>query len=118
MRGNHRKQGFRHPGGRLKSAGAKGWVVYVIGPDHGGAPCKVGYTCRLGARLSGIQTGHWETFIVHDFFVAGSKQDACAVEKAMHDRLKGSRMRGEWFDVSPAEACWHLLDVVADTNGG
>jgi len=75
-------------------------LLYIIAAtEHG--PCKVGYTNNIAKRLYAIQIGNhlklkvWSTWDIDDVQQA---------ERLMHHKLGRSYIRGEWFDVSVAEA--------------
>jgi hypothetical protein len=89
--------------------------VYVIGATDG--PQKIGIAANPTTRLAGIQTGsalRLEVFAL----VAVAQAEARAVEAHAHSLLQDRRIRGEWFDVSPAEArCAVERAVVAVREG-
>lgn len=77
--------------------------VYVVQGDPG-TPIKVGVANNPIQRMKGIQTGYpWRLRLL--FVVPGDQH----LEWYLHERLKGHRLLGEWFE--PVDA---FLDYVAD----
>lgn len=65
--------------------------VYVIRGDPNG-PIKVGFATDVRARMNALQTGcAWELRLLYVF--PGPQK----LEWFLHQRLKGYRMKGEWF---------------------
>jgi len=83
-------------------------IVYVLGPENGW-PCKIGYAANLLARLHDVQVAHWQKIVVHHCGYCFDKAAALDIEKAAHRLLDANAMRGEWFDVAPAEALEAVL---------
>lgn len=78
-------------------------IVYVIGPE-GGHPCKIGYAANLWGRLYDLQVSHWERIVIHHCGYCFDKAAAADIERAAHRILEDKALRGEWFDVTPAQA--------------
>lgn len=76
---------------KLKQMHATGGVVYFCRSEVGG-PVKIGFATDVVARLSGLQTSHHSELILVNA-IAGSHAD----EKALHERFKAYRLKGEWF---------------------
>jgi hypothetical protein len=80
---------------RRTGDGRPGWL-YVVGEvdDHG--PVKVGLSCDVGHRLSGLQAGNpRELEVVHQTAVP----DMGLAERSVHRRLEAWLVRGEWYDI-------------------
>jgi hypothetical protein len=102
----------REPAGRLTQAGfslggglMRTRVVYIIG--FADCPVKIGIATDPYRRLSSLQVGNHQELFVHHL-VHIDKEFAPYVEHHAHKALKAKRIRGEWFNVSAAEA----LEVV------
>ncbi len=65
--------------------------VYFI-QDDPGAPIKIGYTNRVGARVKALQTGNFRELRL----IAVLPAPPC-VETAYHRQLRSERKSGEWF---------------------
>lgn len=77
--------------------------VYVIQGDPE-TPIKVGIANDVHKRMKGIQTGYpWRLRLL--FAIPGDQH----LEWYLHQRLKGHRLLGEWFQPDP-----DFLDFVAD----
>ena len=87
--------------------------VYVICPEDGLTPCKIGLSKRPRGRLSGLQTSHFVTLMLYASIQLESIQEATAVEAALHEQLKGCRVRGEWFDLTASDAEEFLIREAA-----
>lgn len=75
--------------------------VYVIGTEDG--PQKIGIANNPESRRAIFQTGNPEPLMLAAS-VPVLKHEALSVERYAHWLLEGSRIRGEWFNVSPDEA--------------
>lgn len=73
--------------------------VYVVGSDDG--PMKIGIAIDPRNRLAELQVGHpFKLKVLRTW-----KHEAAAhIELAAHKILRGNRLQGEWFSVSPEEA--------------
>lgn len=80
--------------------------VYVIAARDEG-PCKIGLAKDAQSRLSELQTGHPERLEVkwNSLCPAGPR-----LERWLHSYLAPRRLKGEWFDITVAEAGDALLD--------
>ena len=77
----------------------KGYV-YVIGWSRFG-PVKIGRSTSPKARLASLQSAIPQTLRIY----GAVRLDCCAVMEARcHALLAKSRIRGEWFDATPARA--------------
>lgn len=70
-------------------------MIYLIAAKEVSV-CKIGYTkCKLEQRLRGIQ-GH-NAFLLEILRV---REGSRALERALHEKLKDERIRGEWFHLN------------------
>lgn len=75
--------------------------VYVIGSQDN--PVKIGHGSRVESRLTAMQVGNPdELHILARVVVPWDR--AGVIEKAVHERLWKHHRRGEWFNVTAAEA--------------
>lgn len=75
--------------------------VYVIAAKDG--PVKVGIAADAASRCAMLQTGNAaDLTVVHKVEV--ERAAARLIERYAHDLLSADRVRGEWFDVDPADA--------------
>ena len=84
-----------------------GQRIYIIAPRRAG-PVKIGIARDARRRLATFQTAHWRTLRL---YADVKVRDARGLEAAAHRHLAPLRLRGEWFDVSVAEAQAALRDV-------
>lgn len=77
--------------------------VYVIGNEANGLH-KIGYADNLGNRLSGLSVGSPVPLFLRHFLYFVDFLVAQRVEKEAHRILAEYRRRGEWFDVTAAQA--------------
>lgn len=99
--------------------------VYVIGDPEG--PQKVGLAANVNRRLLHLQIGNHRPLVCAARFDIAADQVG-EVERYAHWLLRPRHIRGEWFDVTPAEAgdaVRKAIDAVArgllapsDTPGG
>lgn len=76
--------------------------VYVMGDANG--PMKVGASSRPKVRArTFIWEGHGHAMTIYATYQR--PDDALTVERVALWLLREHRVRGEWFDVSPARAC-------------
>jgi hypothetical protein len=85
----------------------KSRYLYVISTKHAGewgGPVKVGITRNLSSRLSSIKTG--SAFPI-TYFNTWEMLDGCAefIEEAFHALQKDHKLFGEWYDLTPRQAC-------------
>ena len=72
--------------------------IYVIGPLEGAQ--KVGLTTDPKARLATLQTGCPQELVIH-VAVRVPFGEAHAVERRAHRLLEQSKVKNEWFDITP-----------------
>jgi hypothetical protein len=72
-------------------------VVYVVQAESGG-PVKIGHSTRTGVerRLRELQSGNAQRLVVRALFDGGMW-----LEQALHQFFCESRLRGEWFGLTP-----------------
>ncbi len=96
-------------GGRRKGKWKMSYeFLYVIATKRNGqwgSPIKVGVTHSLKRRLGAIRTGSPYPVTYFQFWKCGSRKIAEFMELAFHQLRGERRLSGEWFDVSPIEAC-------------
>ena len=93
------------------------YFVYVIGPDHGRGPTKIGYAIDSEKRLCCLNGAHWEhRLVIFDKFLVGSRSAAMKLERLCHMALADKRIRGEWFRVFPDGASEVITKIVGGTN--
>ena len=67
-------------------------VVYFIAVGYPPEAVKIGYTCNIGSRLDGIQTGnHLPVRLL------GTVPGGPDLERTLHRRFACLRLQGEWF---------------------
>ena len=76
---------------------AKDWCVYIVQYGKKG-PVKVGMTCDLERRVCEGQTFCPAKIYVLAKFPCKTKKEAWEMEKRFHYKLRGVKIRGEWFD--------------------
>ncbi len=101
--------------GQISGRGVPACYLYVITAELWG-PLKIGYSVDVAARLSTLQTSHWERLMVVTAFRCRHTDAASAIERAVHARLKDSRLNGEWFRATIGEAC-AAIELCADRLG-
>lgn len=75
--------------------GPQSWV-YFIQAGNGG-PIKIGRSNSPTDRLTTLQTSHSEELVLLAVTKGGER-----LEKSLHMKFKQHRLRGEWFEPSPA----------------
>ncbi|WP_030674870.1 GIY-YIG nuclease family protein [Streptomyces cellulosae] len=80
----------------LNSLDPHGSYVYLIGPEHGAGPWKVGMSTDVRKRLATLQTGSPEPLRVY-WATPGGRD----LESRLHRVLAPWRKHGEWFDLGP-----------------
>jgi len=72
-------------------------VVYVVQAVDGG-PVKIGHSTREGVerRLKELQCGTPRLLVIRALYSGGMW-----LEQALHTFFESSRLRGEWFSVTP-----------------
>jgi hypothetical protein len=89
--------------------------IYVIGAPDG--PQKIGLANDPVRRLAILQTGNASGIGVNAS-VPVMRSDADLVERHAHHLLLDRHIRGEWFDVTPAEALAVIRQAVSAANRG
>lgn len=69
-----------------------------------GSPVKVGLTSNIRNRLDTIQTSTPFKVEIFQAFAFPDRDIARALEQAFHQVMKGKRLHGEWFDMTPQRA--------------
>lgn len=68
--------------------------VYFI--TDGSGHVKIGWAVNVGNRLAELQSGNPNQLIL-----MASVPGGCSVERDLHRRFAGHRVRGEWFTLAP-----------------
>ena len=92
---------------KIAEAAAEQLVYFVQCGDSG--PVKIGVAKDPAARLSALQTGHFETLHIRALTVGGLTQ-----ERIYHDTFRAHHQRGEWF--APHPDILAEIDRLANTN--
>jgi hypothetical protein len=82
--------------------------VYVMAVRHGqeiSAPVKVGISSKPKARLLIFQTSCPSELVLVRTFRFPDRPIAAWLEACFHDTQKKHRLRGEWFNLQPHDAC-------------
>jgi hypothetical protein len=82
--------------------------VYVIQSGEDG-PVKIGSAGRPSKRIANLQTSSWQDLFLRAVVPAFR---SVAVEQAAHILAREHSIRGEWFDLSPSEATWFVLEAM------
>lgn len=90
-----------------------GDCVYVIGYKRLDRPVKIGHG-NARARLGSLQTGNHEELILCSSW-SSLLIDAEQAERAIHAALVAYHIRGEWFDVTAAEAV-QVIEAIDDLD--
>lgn len=69
--------------------------VYFI--RDGTGYIKIGVADDVAKRLSSLQTANHHELEVFMILHVGSKDDARKIEKELHEKFNGERIKGEWF---------------------
>jgi hypothetical protein len=78
--------------------------VYVIQAGDDG-PCKVGRSANPEKRIKELQTGSADRLVLVAFFICPIWLVAKTLEASVHVALAPFRLVGEWFRVTPEDAC-------------
>jgi hypothetical protein len=82
--------------------------LYVIAAaEHQLGPVKLGLSNEPEKRLKQLQTGHPEFLKIYHQEEASDK-NVKVLEKLLHRDINYRRQRGEWFNLSVAEAIDHV----------
>lgn len=71
--------------------------VYVIGSTDGTGPVKFGWSHDPNVRVAQLRTGH-----PGELAVLGKMPGSQTEERALHRLIEDARVRGEWFERTPA----------------
>jgi hypothetical protein len=75
--------------------------VYFIGEEENGcSPIKIGVAKNIEGRKRNLQTGNPLNLRLLGWINTG---DTFELERNLHDHFSGRRVRGEWFDIEPAD---------------
>jgi hypothetical protein len=91
-----------------RSLGLDGYIYFIQG-ESGGA-IKIGHSMDPVKRLRDLQTSYPDNLILL-LMVAGSETD----EKALHEQLAASRLKGEWF--SPSDEVLSAIETFREQGG-
>jgi hypothetical protein len=83
-------------------------AIYIVAPESGGGPFKIGYSNNVPRRLIALQTGSPVPLVVLN--VLPGNRDT---EKFLHWVFEGKRSHGEWFNLTDKEMIL-LMRMVAD----
>jgi len=89
--------------------------VYVIGPADG--PQKIGKADDVAHRRRMLQSASAHDLSV-SFALPVNRDMALDVERRAHWLLREDRLRGEWFNITPAEARGAVEQAMADVLAG
>jgi|ERR1700745_89370 len=90
----------------IKKAG-----VYLIGPEIGSGPIKIGISAYGPEyRLKRLQTGNWIKLKIINWFPCS---DPKSTESMLHDRYRSRHIHGEWFNLVQED----LLDIAQLIKG-
>jgi predicted GIY-YIG superfamily endonuclease len=79
-------------------------TVYLVTPEIGGSPVKVGVASDPYSRLSSHQSSNFISLRLHRFWWVAGRQIAIRVEAAFKEHHRRQCVRGEWFDLPLPEA--------------
>ena len=82
--------------------------VYFISDSAGN--CKIGISMNVKSRLATLQTGHASQLYVSGYIKTDNRQEALKVEKELHTRYRASKIRGEWFNITPEEVTGYNIE--------
>jgi hypothetical protein len=78
-------------------------TVYLITLARGG-PVKIGISEDPVRRIATIQASHFDELAFHRFWWLPGVAVAARIEAAFKSGFSDHNVRGEWFDISPAQA--------------
>lgn len=81
--------------------------IYVIGTIRDGnlcAPCKVGISANPNARVWALQTACPNELRLVRAYRVPNRNMALEIEDCFHGTQNDHRLRGEWFNLDPAQA--------------
>jgi hypothetical protein len=93
------------------------YYIYLIGPEGGRGPFKVGISTRPEHRAKQLQTAYPRPVAVYGSWQHSNPR---AVEAETHRLLAPWQMSGEWFDVSLNRATAAIMQAIShvDSNNG
>jgi hypothetical protein len=78
--------------------------IYFIGKEGSdNGPIKVGITYHLLKRMGALQTSSPFPLVIHEFIELRETDNGAELEAVLHKVLKEKRLKGEWFDIGPAD---------------
>jgi DNA-binding transcriptional regulator YiaG len=89
--------------------------VYAIGATDG--PQKIGIAIDPKARIAELQTGSHIGLSINASAPV-NRDELRTVESCCHFLLKASRIRGEWFDVTPEQAGQAIEQAISMVRDG
>jgi hypothetical protein len=84
--------------------------LYVIGPENTG-PVKIGFSKHPEKRVKELQTGSSEKYVLHHKVEFEDKK-AKLLEALIHKMISYNRVKGEWFNLCPADAILELDHIM------
>jgi len=87
--------------------------IYLIGPEGGRGPFKIGISTRPENRAKQLQTASPRPFAVYSSWHHANPR---AVEAEAHRLLAPWHMSGEWFDVSLNRAAAAIMQAISRVN--
>jgi hypothetical protein len=91
-----------------------GWI-YIIGSYENLEMVKIGKTVNLLRRLSEIQTSSPFLMVLHASYPIDYVR-LHRIEAGVHEKMNNHKVRGEWFNIHPREACKLVSDYIASQN--
>lgn len=92
--------------------------VYLIKIDYSNQ-YKVGITTNFNRRLRQLQIANPNQLVVESLKCVSTQQGARKLEKQIHNHLKrmNAHIRGEWFNIHPADVL-KIKGLFFDSVGG
>ncbi|MFW6002023.1 MAG: GIY-YIG nuclease family protein [archaeon] len=75
--------------------------IYIIG--NTGSQQKIGFAKNPERRLKALQTGNAQKLFLH-YTIEVPEEKVKILEKKIHHEISHKRIKGEWFNINPAEA--------------
>lgn len=88
----------------VASATANVSYLYIIHEDGDLDHCKIGRARHAEWRRAELQIGNRRPLVLAHVWRVPHRNGAVVLERAIHERLAGCLVRGEWFRVSPERA--------------
>lgn len=82
-------------------------TIYLAKPIRG-RPIKVGIAEDPERRLANLQNGNFEELCFHRFWWLPGQAIAFRIESAFKNDFARANIRGEWFDLDPADAVEYI----------